>query len=124
MLRAAPALRRRFGARRFDVVHAHFGLTAWPALAARAPSTRSTLHGTDLAHPRSRLLTAAALLRMDLVATVSQALADQVPGWALRGAQAVLPCGVDLERFVAAASCTGSGAARPRPQRPVPAVRR
>ena len=38
--RAARELRRRTG-RRFDVVHAHFGLTAWPALArprrARAP---------------------------------------------------------------------------------------
>ncbi|MEA2145604.1 MAG: hypothetical protein QOG59_1191 [Solirubrobacteraceae bacterium] len=99
-VRAAPALRRRFGAQRFDVVHAHFGLTAWPALAAHGTVHAVTLHGTDLAHPRSRLITAAALARMDLVATVSQALADQVPGWALRGAQAVLPCGVDLGRFV------------------------
>src|SRR4029077_915653 len=32
--RAARALRRRYGGDRFDVVHAHFGLTAWPALAA------------------------------------------------------------------------------------------
>ena len=32
---AARELRRRYGRERFDVVHAHFGLTAWPALAAR-----------------------------------------------------------------------------------------
>ncbi|HEX5146021.1 MAG TPA: glycosyltransferase, partial [Conexibacter sp.] len=31
--RAARELRRRFRGERFDVVHAHFGLTAWPALA-------------------------------------------------------------------------------------------
>ena len=54
---AAAALRRRFGGTRFDVVHAHFGLTAWPALAARAAVRGVTLHGTDLAHPRSRAIT-------------------------------------------------------------------
>jgi glycosyltransferase involved in cell wall biosynthesis len=98
-LRAAPALRRRFGSQPFDVVHAHFGLTVWPSLAVRARVHGVTLHGTDLAHPRSRLLTSAALPCLDLVATVSHALSDQVPGWAVRGAQAVLPCGVDLDRF-------------------------
>src|SRR5579859_2364094 len=35
---AALSLRRRYGTRPFDIVHAHFGLTAWPALAA--PATR------------------------------------------------------------------------------------
>ena len=54
-------LRRRFRGTRFDVVHAHFGLTAWPALAARARAHAVTLHGTDLAHPRSRAITLAAL---------------------------------------------------------------
>src|SRR3954471_12853624 len=34
-IRALPALRRRFAGRRFDIVHAHFGLTAWPAVLAR-----------------------------------------------------------------------------------------
>lgn len=97
-LAAARALRRRTGS--VDVVHAHFGLTAWPALAAAGTVHAVTLHGTDLVHPRSRLITAAALPRLDLVATVSQALADRVPTRAVRGARAVLPCGVDCERFV------------------------
>jgi glycosyltransferase involved in cell wall biosynthesis len=96
-LAAGRALRRR--TERVDVVHAHFGLTAWPALAAPATVHAVTLHGTDLAHPRSRVITAAALPRLDLVATVSQALADRVPRGAVRGARAVLPCGVDCERF-------------------------
>jgi len=98
-LAGARTLRRRFTGRRFDVVHAHFGLTAWPALAAPGAVHAVTLHGTDLAHPRSRLITTAALPRLDLVATVSDALAQHVPGWAVRGARAVLPCGVDLNRF-------------------------
>ena len=38
---AARALRRRFAAAtRFDIVHAHFGLTAWPALALPGRATR------------------------------------------------------------------------------------
>jgi teichuronic acid biosynthesis glycosyltransferase TuaC len=103
---AALELRRRFGAARrgagppvpFDVVHAHFGLTAWPALAAPARVRALTLHGTDLSHPRTRLLTLAALPRIDVLATVSRALADELPRRAARRAQ-VLPCGVDLDRF-------------------------
>jgi teichuronic acid biosynthesis glycosyltransferase TuaC len=97
-LTAAPALRRRHRDR-YDVVHAHFGLTAWPAFAARGRAHAVTLHGTDLVHPRSRALTLAALPFLDLVATVSEPLAKDVPGWAVRGQTAVLPCGVDVERF-------------------------
>jgi glycosyltransferase involved in cell wall biosynthesis len=96
-LRAASALRRR--AERVDVVHAHFGLTAWPALAAGAAAHAVTLHGTDLAHPRSRILTTAALPLLDLVAAVSEPLLAQVPRWAARRRTAVLPAGVDIHRF-------------------------
>ncbi len=97
--RAAVELRRHYRGERFDVVHAHFGLTAWPALAAPARMRAVTLHGTDLAHPRSRALTLAALPLIDLVAAVSEPLARQVPHWVTRGGVAVLPCGVDLTRF-------------------------
>ena len=99
-LRAAAELRRRFRGRRFDVVHAHFGLTAWPARAVAGRVHAVTLHGTDLVHPRSRAITLAGLPLTDLVAVVSQPLAEQVPGWATRGRPpAVLPTGVDLHRF-------------------------
>jgi teichuronic acid biosynthesis glycosyltransferase TuaC len=103
---AALELRRRFGSAGrgagarapFDVVHAHFGLTAWPALAAPARVRALTLHGTDVSHPRTRLITLAALPRIDILATVSRELADELPARAARRAQ-VLPCGVDLDRF-------------------------
>ena len=94
---AARELRRRTD--RFDIVHAHFGLTAWPALAARARKRAVTLHGTDLAHPRSRKLTLAAISFLDLVAAVSQPLLETLPAWAARRRTAVLPAGVDLTRF-------------------------
>jgi len=97
--RAARELRARPRRERFDVVHAHFGLTAWPALAARGRASAVTLHGTDLAHPRSRKLTLAALPFMDLVAAVSTPLLAALPGWASRRRTAVLPAGVDTTRF-------------------------
>lgn len=102
---AAAQLRRRYGpgAGRgdLDVVHAHFGLTAWPALAVPARVRALTVHGTDVAHPRTRLATAAALPLMDVVAAASASLAAQLPGRAARAKALVLPCGVDVERFAA-----------------------
>jgi glycosyltransferase involved in cell wall biosynthesis len=97
--RATRELRNAQRGQRFDVVHAHFGLTAWPALVATGRRRVLTLHGTDLAHPRSRAITLAALRRYDLTATVSAALAQRVPRWAWPREVAVLPCGVDLRRF-------------------------
>ena len=94
---AAAALRHRYGGANFDIVHAHFGLTAWPALALRGPLHAVTLHGTDVRHHRSRRLTIAALGHMDLVATVSASLAAELGPVARR--PVVLPCGVALERF-------------------------
>jgi teichuronic acid biosynthesis glycosyltransferase TuaC len=96
---AAGELRARYGGERFDVIHAHFGLTLWPALALRGAPHAVTLHGTDLVHPRSRAITLAALPFADLVAPVSDDLARLVPRRLVRGSLAVLPCGVDLERF-------------------------
>lgn len=97
--RAGRDLRRRYAGQRFDVVHAHFGLTIWPALAVRGTAHGVTLHGTDLVHPRSRAIALAGLPFMDLVAPVSEELAARVPGWTVRGEMAILPAGVDTERF-------------------------
>jgi teichuronic acid biosynthesis glycosyltransferase TuaC len=98
-LGAARALRARHRAERFDIVHAHFGLTQWPALSARGRARAVTLHGTDLADRRSRPVTLAGLRLNDLVAVVSEPLAAAVPRWAMSGRPAVLPAGVDLHRF-------------------------
>lgn len=95
--RAARDIRARHRHGAHDVVHAHFGLTAWIALALGGPAPRAvTLHGNDIRHPRSRRITRAALGRMDLVAAVSEELAATVPG---HHDVHVLPCGVDTHRF-------------------------
>jgi len=93
---ATRALRRMHG---YDVVHAHFGLTAWPALAVRGAKRAVTLHGTDVRHSRSWQITRTALGRMDLVAAASEELAALIRERRSGTDVAVLPAGVDLDRF-------------------------
>jgi teichuronic acid biosynthesis glycosyltransferase TuaC len=95
----ALELRRRFKGQRFDVVHAHFGLTAWPALLSRLGPVVVTLHGNDLFHPRSNRITRAALPFVALPSTVSRAFSRNVPGAGSTRRVAVLPVGIDTARF-------------------------
>jgi glycosyltransferase involved in cell wall biosynthesis len=96
---AARELRRRYRGRRFDVVHAHFGLVAWPALAAGLGPVVVTLHGNDLFHPRSRRITKAALPLTALPVAVSREFSGNLTGAGATRRVAVLPMGIDLERF-------------------------
>ena len=48
---AARDLRRRHRSERFDVVHAHFGLTAWPALASQPLAEREQRRVPAAHHP-------------------------------------------------------------------------
>lgn len=98
-LRAIRDLRRAHDAGDYDVLHAHFGLTAIPAVTLRGAPLAITLHGTDLRHPRSGRVTRALLPLTALPATVSSALAAELTGAGTTRRVAVLPCGVDLERF-------------------------
>ena len=102
--RAARALRRRYDGERFDVVHAHYGMTAWCTLGLATGAPRVvTFHGTDLGHPTFGRLSRAVAGLVDVPATASAWLAHQpMAGLAGAGADrrvAVLPCGVNLERF-------------------------
>jgi teichuronic acid biosynthesis glycosyltransferase TuaC len=99
LIDAARALRTRARGAPVDVVHSHFGLTAWPALAVRARARALTVHGTDVRHPRTRQATRAVLPLMALVGAVSAELVRELPGRGARRRALVLPCGVDLERF-------------------------
>jgi teichuronic acid biosynthesis glycosyltransferase TuaC len=96
---AARELRRRYRGRCFDIVHAHFGLTAWPALLARLGPVVVTLHGNDLFVKRSRLATRLALPFTALPAAVSRAFSANLPGAGTRRRVAVLPVGIDVHRF-------------------------
>jgi teichuronic acid biosynthesis glycosyltransferase TuaC len=79
-----------------DVVHAHYGLSGFVALAAprRIPLVL-TVHGRDCHHPVVRRLTKLAAARAATVVAVSDELAGQCPF----AVDEVLPPGVDLELF-------------------------
>jgi teichuronic acid biosynthesis glycosyltransferase TuaC len=102
-LSAARELRRRYRGRDFDLVHSHFGLTGWSALAVRGAPHLVTFHGTDLSHPVTGRLSRALVRMIDLPAPVSAGLtrfADGgLPGAGTGFPAAVLPVGVNLDRF-------------------------
>jgi teichuronic acid biosynthesis glycosyltransferase TuaC len=97
-LRAAKEIRKRYRGEQFDLIHAHYGLCGWTALALRGAPHVVTFHGTDLAHRYVRPLSRALARLIDLPAPVSSTLARSgLPGMASR--LAILPTGVNLDRF-------------------------
>lgn len=98
---AASELRRRHGRDRFDVVHAHHGLGGWTARAlGRAAPLVVTFHGTDLEHAVVGRMSQALSRAVALPATVSSDLARRrLPGAGRNLRVAVLPMGIDLDRF-------------------------
>jgi glycosyltransferase involved in cell wall biosynthesis len=101
-LPATVRLRRLLRRERFDLVHVHYGLTAWCGLLAGARPLVVSFHGTDVRHPIVGALSHRIAWRADLVAAVSRALfapEDGRPGLPHVPGAAVLPCGPDLGRF-------------------------
>jgi glycosyltransferase involved in cell wall biosynthesis len=88
--------------RRFDLVHAHYGLAGWCARLAGASPLVVSFHGTDVRHGLVGPLSRRLAWRVDLVAAVSRALfaaENGRPGLPPVPGSAVLPCGPDLGRF-------------------------
>src|SRR3954471_6838692 len=99
-VRAARDVRHRYRDQHFDAVHAHYGLCGWSALALRGAPHVVTFHGTDLQHPKVGPLSRLLAKWIDLAAPVSATLARAgLPHHS--GNIAILPCGVNLERFSA-----------------------
>ncbi len=100
---ATRALRKLLGRERYDVVHAHFGLAGACAAAAGAKPLVVTYHGTDVRHPFSGLISRRLVHRAAVSAAASRALFAPEGGRPglprLPGRAAVLPCGIDVERF-------------------------
>lgn len=101
--RTVRALRRLLRSERFDVFHAHYGLSGWCAWLARARPLVVTFHGTDVRHPVVGPMSRRLVRRVTLGGAASAALfanEGDRPGLPrIPGRSAVLPCGVDLSRF-------------------------
>lgn len=103
---ATRAIRKLLEEGDFDLVHAHYGLVGWCALAAGAKPLVVTFHGTDVRHPLVGRLSRLLAGRVALSAPVSSALLGPEGGRSglgrIPGRTAILPCGPDLGRFMPA----------------------
>ncbi|OLD71055.1 MAG: hypothetical protein AUI33_08015 [Ignavibacteria bacterium 13_1_40CM_2_61_4] len=92
-LKGAVDVVRRTRSTPYDIVHAHYGLTALPAWFRLHAPLVMTLHGSDLLGSRIERLCSWAIWRFaDAVIVVSEEMRQRVPG-------IVIPCGVDLNLF-------------------------
>jgi teichuronic acid biosynthesis glycosyltransferase TuaC len=103
-LREALTLARSHRGSHYDVVHSHYGLTGFCALALRGTRSRVvTFHGDDLRLSKVAPISRLVARLSDLPATVSAGLARSeaagLGGPGTRRRVAVLPCGIDLERL-------------------------
>ncbi len=94
-LTAAATLRRALRRDRFDLVHAHYGLSGAVAAAQLRAPVVTTFHGSDAWVPRERWVSRAVARRTQPIA-VAPVVAEAL---GLNGATPVIPCAVDLDRF-------------------------
>jgi glycosyltransferase involved in cell wall biosynthesis len=97
-------LRRRYRGSDYDVIHSHYGLTGFCALALRGARARAvTFHGDDLrlakVAPISRLVARLSELPATVSAGLARSEARGLGGPGTRRRVAVLPCGIDLDRL-------------------------
>lgn len=92
-LRCALEVMRMTRAVAYDVVHAHYGYSAYPAMFRSQVPLVITLHGTDVfGSVFERLCTRTVSHFADAVIVVSEGMRKRIPG-------TVIPCGVDLGIF-------------------------
>lgn len=92
-LRCALDVMRMTRAVAYDVVHAHYGYSAYPAMFRSQAPLVITLHGSDvLGNMFESLCTRAVSHFADAVIVVSEGMRRRIPG-------VVIPCGVDLGVF-------------------------
>jgi teichuronic acid biosynthesis glycosyltransferase TuaC len=92
-LRGTLDVMRMTSAVAYDIVHAHYGYSAYPAMFRLQAPLVITLHGTDvLGNIFERLSTRAVSHFADAIIVVSEGMRRRIPG-------IVIPCGVDLGVF-------------------------
>src|SRR6266571_2537178 len=91
--KAAVEVSRQTRRQRYDVVHAHYGVTGLSALFRNATPLVVSLHGSDaLIGWHEPLISRIVCKLADATIVASRKIADRIPG-------EVIPCGVDLSVF-------------------------
>src|SRR3989442_1061185 len=92
-LKGAVEVLRMTSSTPYDIVHAHYGLSAFPAWFRLHAPLVMTLHGSDVLGGRfERFCSWVSSRCADAVIVVSEEIRQRVPG-------IVIPCGVDLKLF-------------------------
>lgn len=79
-----------------DLIHAHFGLAAFLAVLQRKEPVVATFHGSDINHPKTRIISAV----VNVLARASIFVSEGLKKKALCTIRStVIPCGVDLSLF-------------------------
>jgi teichuronic acid biosynthesis glycosyltransferase TuaC len=92
-LKAAFEIFQRTSREAYDIVHSHYGYSAFPALFRVQAPLVITLHGSDVLGNRFESLLTWGVSRLaDAVIVVSEEMKRRIPG-------IVIPCGVDLNVF-------------------------
>ncbi len=92
-MKAAVEVSRRTRRERYDVVHAHYGVTGLATLFRNGIPLVVTLHGSDALVGWHEPLISRIVCRLaDATIVASRKIADRIPG-------DVIPCGVDLAVF-------------------------
>lgn len=94
-LEAVATLRSALRRQKYDLVHAHYGLTGMVAAFQFSVPLVTTFHGTDLNVSWQRRCSALAARRG---AVIFQSVRDSA--FLRHGRAAVIPCGTDMRRFV------------------------
>ena len=95
-LRAAFRLRRMMRTGRYDLAHAHYGLTGLSAVIGGVRPLVLTLHGGEIEVPWQTPLTRLAMRRSAAVIAVSEWVRSRFADTRMR----VIPCGVQTDVFV------------------------
>jgi teichuronic acid biosynthesis glycosyltransferase TuaC len=96
-LKSLKALQAKLKKGSYDFIHAHYGLSGLLACLQLKVPVVITLHGSDVNQPKIRVFSKMASLMAQKVIVVSEKMKSLLKS--KEDKTAVIPCGVDMERF-------------------------
>ena len=95
-LKNLPLLIRTLNKKRYDVVHAHYGLAGLFAVLQHKVPVVITFHGSDIGRPKHRVFSLIAKYFSNVNIFVADRMLSSIP---VTSKDTVIPCGVDLDVF-------------------------